>query len=255
MRIDIISVVPELLDGPFSASIMKRAQEKGLAEVVVHNLRDYSLDKQKSVDDYAFGGGAGMVLSIEPIYRCIEALKSERDYDEVIYMSPDGELLDQSMNNQLSLSKNLLILAGHYKGVDHRIRENLITKEISIGDYVLSGGELAAAVLSDGIIRLLPGVLNDETSALTDSFQDGLLAPPVYTRPAVYKGWEVPEILRSGNLKAIDDWRLSRSIERTAELRPEKSKKIINFAFVLLRNSLTFALRFLADQILEPWTR
>jgi|SRR5690554_354282 len=225
MRIDIITVLPELLEGPFSASIMQRAQDKGLAEVKIHNLRDYSQHKQKSVDDYAFGGGAGMVMSIEPIDRCIAHLKSKRDYDEVIFMTPDGEKLEQEMCNQLSLKKNIILLAGHYKGVDERVRENLITKEISIGDYVLSGGELAAAVLADSIIRLIPGVLNDETSALSDSFQDNLLAPPVYTRPAEYKGWKVPEILRSGHAKNIETWRYEKSIERTKERRPDIYKK------------------------------
>ena len=221
MRIDIISVVPELLEGPFSASIMQRAKDKGLAEVIIHNLRDYSLQKQKSVDDYAFGGGAGMVMNIEPIDRCIEHLKSQRTYDEVIFMTPDGENLRQELSNQLSLKGNLIILAGHYKGVDERVREHLITKEISIGDYVLSGGELAAAVLADSIIRLIPGVLNDETSALSDSFQDDLLAPPVYTRPAVYKNWEVPEVLRSGDFNKINQWRFKKSLERTKTRRPD----------------------------------
>lgn len=225
MRIDIITVLPELLSGPFSASILKRAQEKGLAEINVHNLRDYSIQKQKSVDDYAFGGGAGMVMAIEPIDRCISSLKELVDYDEVIYMSPDGELLSQSLSNQLSTKGNLIILAGHYKGVDERVRKHLITKEISIGDYVLSGGELAAAVLTDSIVRLIPGVLNDETSALSDSFQDNLIAPPVYTRPAIYKGMEVPSILTSGNLKEIEKWRHEKSIERTKERRPDLYKK------------------------------
>lgn len=225
MRIDIISVLPELLESPFSASILKRAQDKGLVEVHLHNLRDYSLDKQKSVDDYAFGGGAGMVMNIEPIDCCISALKNERQYDEVIYMTPDGERLNQQISNQLSLKGNLIILCGHYKGVDERVRQHLITKEISIGDYVLSGGELGAAVLADSIIRLLPGVLNDETSALSDSFQDDLLAPPVYTRPAEYKGWEVPELLRSGNLKKIEEWRHEQSLARTKERRPDLYKK------------------------------
>ncbi len=225
MRIDIITVVPELLEGPFSASIMKRAADKGIAEVHLHNLRDYSSDNYNSVDDYAFGGGAGMVMSIGPIDRCIKTLKEERKYDEVIYMSPDGHQLDQALSNQLSLKENLIILAGHYKGVDERVREHLVTMEISIGDYVLSGGELAAAVLADSVIRLLPGVLNDETSALTDSFQDGLLAPPVYTRPAEYNGWEVPEILRSGNLKGIEQWRHDQSVERTKKKRPDLYKK------------------------------
>jgi len=225
MRIDILTVVPELLEGPFSASIMQRAQDKGLVEIHLHNLRDYSLDKQKSVDDYAFGGGAGMVMSIEPIDRCISQLKSERTYNEVIYMTPDGVELKQAVCNQLSLKQNLILLAGHYKGVDERVREHLVSMEISIGDYVLSGGELAAAVVTDGVVRLIPGVLNDETSALSDSFQDGLLAPPVYTRPADYKGWDVPEILRSGNLKAIENWRLEQSIERTKDRRPDLHKK------------------------------
>ncbi len=224
MRIDIISVLPQLLESPFSDSILKRAQQKGLVEVVLHNLRDFSLDKQKSVDDYAFGGGAGMVMNIEPIDRCIGALKAKRSYDEVIYLTPDGELLNQKISNQLSLKGNLIMLCGHYKGVDERVRQHLITKEISIGDYVLSGGELAAAVLADSIIRLLPGVLNDETSALSDSFQDGLLAPPVYTRPANYNGWHVPEILRSGNLKKIEEWRHEKSIARTQERRPNSMK-------------------------------
>lgn len=225
MRIDIISVLPELLASPFSASILKRAQDKGLVEVHLHNLRDYSLDKQKSVDDYAFGGGAGMVMNIEPIDCCIATLKNERQYDEVIYMTPDGERLNQQISNQLSLKGNLIILCGHYKGVDERVRQHLITKEISIGDYVLSGGELGAAVLADSIIRLLPGVLNDETSALSDSFQDDLLAPPVYTRPAEYKGWKVPDLLRSGNLKKIEEWRHEQSLERTKERRPDLYKK------------------------------
>ncbi len=225
MRIDIITVLPELLTGPFSASILKRAQEKGLAQIEVHNLRDYSIQKQKSVDDYAFGGGAGMVMSIEPIDRCISSLKEKFTYEEVIYMSPDGELLTQSLSNQLSIKKNLIILAGHYKGVDERVRQHLITKEISIGDYVLSGGELAAAVLTDSIVRLIPGVLNDETSALSDSFQDDLIAPPVYTRPANYKGMEVPPILVSGNLKEIEKWRHEKSVERTKERRPDLYKK------------------------------
>ncbi len=225
MQIDIITVLPELLSGPFSASILKRAQEKGLATVNLHNLRDYSTQKQRSVDDYAFGGGAGMVMNIEPIDNCISALKKERDYDEIIYLTPDGEQLNQSISNQLSLKKNLIFLAGHYKGIDDRVRQHLITREISIGDYVLSGGELAAAVLADSIIRLLPGVLNDETSALSDSFQDNLLAPPVYTRPAEYKGWEVPKLLRSGDLKSIDKWRHEQSLERTKIRRPDLYKK------------------------------
>lgn len=221
MRIDILTILPKLLEGPFSDSILKRAQEKGLAEVVIHDIREYSTDKHKKVDDYAFGGGAGMVMTIQPIADCIEGLKKERDYDEVIYMTPDGEQLKQTTSNQLSLKKNLIILCGHYKGVDERLREKYITKEISIGDYVLSGGELAAAVLSDSIIRLIPGVLNDETSALTDSFQDGLLAPPVYTRPADYEGMKVPEILLSGDFKKIEEWREEKALERTKKRRPD----------------------------------
>lgn len=221
MRIDLITVLPQLLESPFSDSILKRAQEKGLVEVHIHNLRDYSFQKQKSVDDYAFGGGAGMVMNIEPIDNCITHLKKERKYDEIIYMSPDGEMLDQPMANQLSLKNNFIILCGHYKGVDERVREHLITKEISIGDYVLSGGELPAAVLCDSIIRLIPGVLNDETSALSDSFQDGLLAPPVYTRPAEYKGWKVPDILTSGNTKKVEEWRHQKALERTEKRRPD----------------------------------
>lgn len=221
MRIDLITVLPQLLESPFSDSILKRAQEKGLVEVHIHNLRDYSFQKQKSVDDYAFGGGAGMVMNIEPIDNCITHLKKERKYDEIIYMSPDGEMLDQPMANQLSLKNNFIILCGHYKGVDERVREHLITKEISIGDYVLSGGELPAAVLCDSMIRLIPGVLNDETSALSDSFQDGLLAPPVYTRPAEYKGWKVPDILTSGNTKKVEEWRHQKALERTEKRRPD----------------------------------
>lgn len=225
MRIDIITVLPELLAGPFSASILKRAQEKGLAEIHIHNLRDYSNHKQKSVDDYAFGGGAGMVMTMEPIDNCISALKAERAYDEVIYMTPDGEELTQAMSNTFSLKGNLMILCGHYKGIDERAREAFVTKEISIGSYVLSGGELAAAVLTDSIIRLLPGVLNDETSALSDSYQDNLLAPPVYTRPADYKGMKVPGILLSGDLKNIELWRHEKSLERTKTRRPNLYKK------------------------------
>jgi tRNA (guanine37-N1)-methyltransferase len=222
MRIDILSAVPSLLDSPFNDSILKRAQEKKIVEIIVHNIRDYSTNNQKSIDDYAFGGGAGMVLSIEPIHLCITKLQNQRKYDEIIYMSPDGELLTQSICNQLSTSyKNIIIICGHYKGIDERLRENIVTREISIGDYVLSGGELAAAVLADGIIRLIPGVLNNETSALTDSFQDNLLAPPVYTRPAVYNNWKVPEILTSGNLKAIEEWRHEKSILRTKQKRPD----------------------------------
>jgi len=221
MRIDIITILPRLLESPFDDSILKRAQDKGLVEIVVHNLRDYSTSKQKQVDDYAFGGGAGMIMMIEPIDRCLEQLKKDRDYDEVIYMSPDGEVFDQPMANNLSTKNNLILLAGHYKGVDERVREHLITKEISIGNYVLTGGELPAAIITDAIVRLLPGVLSDETSALTDSFQDGLVSPPVYTRPAKYKDWEAPELLRSGNEKLINDWRFEQAIERTKKRRPD----------------------------------
>ena len=222
MRIDIISAVPDLMQSPFNHSILKRAITNNLVEVNLINLRDYALEnKQRQIDDYAFGGGAGMVLMIEPIDKCIAKLKAERNYDEVIYMSPDGELLNQKLCNNLSLLKNIIILCGHYKGVDERVREHLITKEISIGDYVLSGGELPAAVLSDAILRLIPGVLNDETSALSDSFQDNLLAPPVYTRPAEYKGWQVPEIVLSGHTANIEKWRHEQSIERTRLRRPE----------------------------------
>ncbi len=225
MRIDIITVLPELIKSPFEASILKRAQQKGLVEVKLHNLRDYTTNNYKTVDDYQFGGGAGMVLMIEPIDKCITALKAEREYDEVIYMTPDGETLNQTMANTLSLKQNLIILCGHYKGVDQRVRDHLITKEISIGDYVLSGGELGAAVLCDAIIRLIPGVLNDETSALTDSFQDNLLAPPVYTRPADYKGLKVPEILLSGNFPKIEKWREEQALKRTQERRPDLLNK------------------------------
>lgn len=221
MRIDILTILPKLLEGPFSDSILQRAQNKGLVEIHVHDIRKYSTDKHSKVDDYAFGGGAGMVMQIEPIHRCIEELKSQRSYDEVIYMTPDGQQLNQQICNELSLKQNFIILAGHYKGVDERVREMLITKEISIGDYVLSGGELPAAVLVDSLVRLIPGVLNDETSALSDSFQDNLLSPPVYTRPADYQGHKVPEILTSGNFKAIEDWRMQQSIERTKKRRPD----------------------------------
>ncbi|HSP12537.1 MAG TPA: tRNA (guanosine(37)-N1)-methyltransferase TrmD [Salegentibacter sp.] len=221
MRIDIITVVPDLLRSPFEASILKRAIEKGLVEIHIHNLRDYVTDNYKQIDDYQFGGGAGMVMMVEPIDKCITKLKNERDYDEVIYMTPDGERLEQRTVNQLSLHQNLIILCGHYKGVDQRVRDHFITKEISIGDYVLSGGELGAAVLCDAVIRLIPGVLGNETSALTDSFQDDLLAPPVYTRPAEYKGWKVPEILTSGNFPKIEEWREEQAWERTKKLRPD----------------------------------
>lgn len=220
MRIDIITCLPRLLESPFSDSILKRAQQKGLVQVAVHDLRNYATDKHRTTDDYAFGGGAGMVMLIEPIDRCITHLKSERNYDEVIYLSPDGEQFSQSMANQLSLKNNLILLCGHYKGVDERVREHLITREISIGDYVISGGELAAAVVADAVIRLIPGVLSDETSALTDSFQDGLIAPPVYTRPAEYKGWKVPDVLLSGHQAKIDEWRQEKALERTKTRRP-----------------------------------
>lgn len=224
MRIDILTILPDLLLGPFSDSIMKRAQEKGHLELHVHNIRDYSTSKQKNVDDYQYGGGAGMVMMIEPISILIEKLKAERDYDEIIYMTPDGELLEQSVCNDLSLKGNIMILCGHYKGVDERIREHYITKEISIGSYVLSGGELGAAVVVDSVVRLIPGVLNDETSALTDSFQDDLLAPPVYTRPAEFKGMKVPEVLTSGDFGKIEEWRYEQSIERTKKRRPDLLK-------------------------------
>ena len=221
MRIDILTILPDLLVSPFSDSIMKRAQTKGHLELVLHNIRDYSTDKHNKVDDYQYGGGAGMVMSIEPIAILIEKLKSERDYDEIIYMTPDGELLEQSICNDLSLRTNIMILCGHYKGVDERIREHYITKEISIGSYVLSGGELGAAVLVDSIVRLIPGVLNDETSALTDSFQDGLLSPPVYTRPEDFNGWKVPEVLLSGDFGKIEKWREDQALARTKERRPD----------------------------------
>jgi tRNA (guanine37-N1)-methyltransferase len=224
MRIDILTCLPRLLESPFRESILKRAQDKKLATVCVHDLRDYTSDAHRTTDDYAFGGGAGMVMMIEPIHRCIQSLKAERAYDEIIYMSPDGELLTQSLANQLSLKENLILLCGHYKGIDERVREHLITREISIGDYVLSGGELAAAVLSDAIIRLLPGVLSDESSALTDSFQDGLVAPAVYTRPADYQGWQVPPVLLSGNPSKIEEWRHENSLNRTKKRRPDLIK-------------------------------
>ena len=224
MRIDIISVVPEIIESPFAYSIMKRAIDKRLVEVHFHNLHDYANNAYRQVDDYQFGGGAGMVLMIEPIDKCISALKAERDYDEVIFLTPDGDTLQQKMANQLSLAENIIILCGHFKGVDQRVRDYFITKEISIGDYVLSGGELGAAVLCDVIIRLIPGVLSDETSALTDSFQDNLLAPPVYTRPANYKGWEVPEILTSGNTPKIEQWREDMAYKHTKAKRPDLLK-------------------------------
>lgn len=226
MRIDIITLFPEMFDGPFTTSIIKRAVDKQLVEIVLHNLRDYSTDKHRKVDDYAFSGGAGMVMMIEPVDRCISALNNQRNYDEIIYLSPDGKRLDQGLSNQLSLKTNLIMLCGHYKGIDERIREHLITMEISIGDYVLSGGELAAAVVTDSIVRLLPGVLSDETSALSDSFQHGLVSPPVYTRPRIYKEWEVPEILLSGNESKIEAWKLEQALARTAERRPELIEKL-----------------------------
>ncbi|GGE27803.1 tRNA (guanosine(37)-N1)-methyltransferase TrmD [Psychroflexus planctonicus] len=221
MRIDIITVVPDLLKSPFEASILKRSIEKGLVEVHVHNLRDYTSNKYKKVDDYQYGGGAGMVMMIEPIDKCISKLKAERTYDEIIYMSPDGETLNQSIANEFSLKENVIILCGHYKGVDQRVRDHFITREISIGDYVLSGGEMGALVFCDSVIRLIPGVLGNETSALTDSFQDNLLAPPIYTRPAEYKGWKVPEILTSGNFGKIDAWREEKALAHTKNRRPD----------------------------------
>lgn len=220
MRIDILTVVPELLESPLNHSIVQRAKDKGLVEIHIHNLRDYGKGRYKQVDDYSFGGDAGMVMMIEPIYTLIEELKSQREYDDVIYTSPDGEILNQGISNQLSCKENLIILCGHYKGVDHRVREHLITKEISVGDYVLSGGEIPAAIICDSIIRLIPGAIGDETSALSDSFQDNLLAPPVYTRPAEFNGWKVPEVLLSGNPKLIKKWQEEESLKRTKELRP-----------------------------------
>lgn len=221
MRIDILSAVPDLMHSFFAHSMMQRAKERGLLEIHLHNIHDYSAKKFKQIDDYQFGGGAGMVMSIEPIIKCIETLQQERQYDEIIYMTPDGKLLEQKTVNILSLKQNIIILCGHYKGIDERLREHIITQEISIGSYVLSGGELPAAVLVDAVGRLIPGVLNDETSALTDSFQDNLLAPPVYTRPAIYRGWKVPDILLSGNDKLIEEWRFQQSIERTKNRRPD----------------------------------
>lgn len=220
MRIDILTILPELLDGPFSHSILKRAVDKGIVEIFIHNIRDYSTNKHKQVDDYAFGGGAGMVMMIEPIDILINKLTAERTYDEIIFLTPDGNLFNQKTANNLSTKENLIILCGHYKGIDQRVRDNLITCEISIGDYVLTGGELAAAIITDSIVRLIPGVLSDETSALTDSFQDDLLAPPVYTRPAEYKGWKVPDVLLSGNTKVIDEWNHEQSLLSTLKHRP-----------------------------------
>lgn len=221
MRIDIISVLPELLHSPFDHSIVKRARDKNLLEIHLHDLREYGKGKHRQVDDYAYGGGAGMVLMADPIFQCVEYLCSQRKYDEIIYTAPDGDLFDQGTANELSLMKNIIILCGHYKGVDERVREHLISREISVGNYVLSGGELAAAVIADAVGRLIPGVLSDETSALTDSFQDDLIAPPVYTRPSEYRGWTVPDVLLSGHQKKIDEWRLEQSEKRTKERRPE----------------------------------
>ncbi|MDE6341067.1 MAG: tRNA (guanosine(37)-N1)-methyltransferase TrmD [Muribaculaceae bacterium] len=221
MRIDILTVLPEMLESPLNCSILKRAQEKGLAEIKVHNLRDYTTNKHRKVDDYPFGGEAGMVMQIQPVDACISLLKQQRDYDEVIFMTPDGEVFDQPMANALSLLDNIIILCGHYKGIDYRIREHLVTKEVSIGDYVLTGGELPAACVTDAVVRLIPGVIGDEQSALSDSFQDNLLAPPVYTRPADYKGWKVPDILLSGHEANIARWRLDQAMERTQRLRPD----------------------------------
>ena len=221
MRIDIITVMPEMLESPLGCSILKRAQDKGLVDIVVHNLRDYSLNKHRKVDDYPFGGEAGMVMQIEPVDRCISALKAERDYDEIIFTTPDGEQFTQPVANELSMKKNLMILCGHYKGVDYRIREHLITREITIGDYVLTGGEIPAAVIADAVVRLIPGAIGDEQSALSDSFQDNLLAPPVYTRPAEYKGWRVPAILLSGHQAKIDEWKHDMAVQRTMQLRPD----------------------------------
>jgi tRNA (guanine37-N1)-methyltransferase len=221
MRIDILTVLPELLESPFNHSILKRAADKGLVDIHVHNIRNFATGKHKQVDDYAFGGGAGMVMMIEPVEKAIQSLTRQRNYDEIIYMTPDGKRYTQREANRMSLLNNIIILCGHYKGVDQRLREHYITSEISIGDYVLTGGELAAAIVADSIVRLVPGVISDETSALTDSFQDNLLAPPVYTRPADYKGWKVPDVLLSGNFKAIEAWRMEQSIERTKRLRPD----------------------------------
>ena len=221
MRIDILTVMPEMLESPLNCSILKRAQDKGLVEIVVHNLRDYSLNKHRKVDDYPFGGEAGMVMQIEPVDRCISKLQAERQYDDIIFTTPDGEQFSQPIANQLSMKQNLMILCGHYKGIDYRIREHYITREISIGDYVLTGGEIPAAVIADAVVRLIPGAIGDEQSALSDSFQDNLLAPPVYTRTAEYKGWRVPDVLLSGNQAKIDEWKHNQSMERTMRLRPD----------------------------------
>ena len=225
MRIDILTVVPELLESPLSYSIVGRAVKKGLVDIRVHNLRKYGIGPRKNVDDYSYGGDAGMVMRIEPVYDMISELRAEREYDEIIYLSPDGERLDQAISNELSLKENLILLCGHYKGIDHRIREHLVTREISVGDFVVSGGEIPAALLTDSIVRLIPGALTDETSALSDSFQDGLLSPPVYTRPAEFHGWKVPEVLLSGNPKLIEAWQDEQALERTARLRPELISK------------------------------
>lgn len=225
MRIDILTVVPELLDSPLAHSIVGRARKKGLVEIYVHNLRKYGIGSRKNVDDYSYGGDAGMVMMVEPVFRMIEELTSERQYDDIIYMSPDGERLDQGISNELSLHRNIIILCGHYKGIDHRIREHLITREISVGDYVVSGGEIPAALLTDSIVRLIPGALTDETSALSDSFQDDLLSPPVYTRPAEFNGWKVPDVLLSGDPKKIHEWQDEIALERTKLLRPELLNK------------------------------
>ncbi|MCQ2288444.1 MAG: tRNA (guanosine(37)-N1)-methyltransferase TrmD [Muribaculaceae bacterium] len=224
MRIDILTVMPEALESPLNCSILQRAQDKGLVEFHIHNLRDWSLRKHRKVDDYPFSGDAGMVMQIEPVYHCIQQLKSERDYDDVIFTSPDGDILDQPMANTLSLAQNLIILCGHYKGVDFRIREHLITREISIGNYVLTGGELPAAVIADAVVRLIPGAIGDEQSALTDSFQDNLLEAPIYTRPAEFNGWKVPDVLLSGNFALIEKWKMEQALERTKKLRPELLK-------------------------------
>ena len=221
MRVDVLTILPKLLEGPFSDSILKRAQEKGICQIHIHNIRQFSKDKHQSLDDYAFGGSAGMVMTLQPIVDCIESLTQERQYDDIIYVTPDGDRLNQGMCNQLSLRQNIMIICGHYKGIDQRIRDHFVTKEISIGDYVLSGGELAAAVIVDSVIRLIPGVLNNETSALTDSFQDDLLAPPVYTRPAEFRGLTVPEVLTSGNFKAIEEWNMQQAVEKTLARRPD----------------------------------
>ena len=225
MRIDILTVVPELLDSPLNQSIIKRVKEKGLVEIIVHNIRDYTKDKSRQVDDYPFGGEAGMVMKIEPIFNCIEKLKQERKYDEIIYVTPDGETFKQTHANHLSTMENIIILCGHYKGIDHRVREHLITMEISIGDFVLTGGELVAAMITDAIVRVIPGAIGDEASALTDSFQDNLLAPPIYTRPAEFNGWKVPDVLLSGHFKNIDDWQYEQAISRTKRLRPDLLEK------------------------------